>query len=517
MTAHDLSVSGGLPRLRHKPLKIVDTSIRDGNQSLWAATGITTGMAEAMAPIYEQMGLHALDFTSSTHLSMGVKFHGENPWERISRMRAAAPNTLLSCITTGMRFMSWEKAEEEVYRMSLRVMARHGLNRLMIAEPGNDIEQTLKVAEWAKQEGITHVLAGVVYTTSPVHTDEKFLQATNAYATSPFVDAVYLKDPGGLLTAERTRELVPKMRVALGEKTFELHSHCTTGAASHLYLVAAELGIDAVHTGMGPLSNGTAQPSLEHLLTNLDALGIEVDVDRDAAAEGATLLHSFAKAQGLQPGKPTEYDLSFHLHQVPGGMMGTMKRQLAEIGMSDALPAVIEEAGRVRADLGYPIMVTPFSQFVGSQALMNVLAEKSGQERYSRIPDEVLKFVLGDFGTPEGEISADILNRVEDMPRTAELRQTKRERSLEELHKEYEGKFGRRLSEEELLLRIVLPEEQAEIAINAAPAPKWAGTAKRVGTASVNSVQDFINAANALPGWQHISVNRGGANVRLSR
>jgi oxaloacetate decarboxylase alpha subunit len=503
---------------RQGPIKIVDTSIRDGNQSLWAATGITTGMAEAMAPIYERMGLHALDFTSSTHLVMGTKFHGENPWERISRVRAAAPNTHLSCITTGMRFMSWEKAEESVYRMSLRVMARHGLSRIMIAEPGNDIEQTMKVARWAKEEGISDVLAGVVYTTSPVHTDEKFLAATTAYANCPDIDSVYLKDPGGLLTAERTKELVPKMRAALGSKTFELHSHCTTGAAPHLYLVAAELGVDVLHTGMGPLSNGTAQPSLEHVLANLDALGIEVDVDREAAAEGAALLWDFAKKQKLLPGTPNEYDLSFHSHQVPGGMMGTLKRQLAEIGMSDALPAVIEEAGQVRADLGYPIMVTPFSQFVGSQALMNVLAAKSGQERYSRIPDEVVKFVIGDFGSPEGEIIPEILQRVADNPRVAELKAAQRERTLEELHTEYTGKFGKKLSEEDLLLRIVMPHDQVEIAINAAPAPAWSpGARLSSGTGSVNSVQEFIDAANALPTWKSLSVQRDGATVSLSR
>ncbi len=508
----EMSLTG--EKLRRRPLKFVDTSIRDGNQSLWAATGITTGMAEAMAPIYERMGLEALDFTSSTHLLMGTKFHGENPWERISRVRAAAPTTHLSCITTGMRFMSWEKAEESVYRMSLRVMARHGLSRLMIAEPGNDIEQTMRVARWAKEEGITNVLAGVVYTTSPVHTDEKFLAATVAYENCPDIDSVYLKDPGGLLTAERTKELVPKMRSAL-TKTFELHSHCTTGAAPHLYLVAAELGIDALHTGMGPLSNGTAQPSLEHALANLDALGIDVDLDRDAAAEGAALLWDFAKAQKLQPGKPAEYDLSFHGHQVPGGMIGTLKRQLAEIGMSDALPAVMEEAGRVRADLGYPIMVTPFSQFVGSQALMNVLAERSGQERYSRIPDEVVKFVSGDFGTPEGEIDADVRQRVADSPRAAELKAAQRERTLEELHTEYTGKFGKKLSEEDLLLRIVLPEDQAEIAINAAPAPAWAPGAKLAG--SVNSVQDFIDTVHTLPHWKSLSIERDGAHISLTR
>ena len=163
-------------------------------------------------------------------------------------------------------------------------------------------------------------------------------------------------------------------------------------------------------------------------------------------------------------------------------------------------------------------MVTPFSQFVGSQALMNVLAEKSGQERYSRIPDEVVKFVIGDFGTPEGEIIPEILQRVADNPRVAELKAARRERTLEELHTEYTGKFGKRLSEEDLLLRIVMPHDQAEIAINAAPAPAWSqGARLSYGSGAVNSVQQFIDAANALPTWKSLSVQRDGATVSLSR
>jgi len=196
-----------------------------------------------------------------------------------------------------------------------------------------------------------------------------------------------------------------------------------------------------------------------------------------------------------------------------------MKRQLAEIGMSDALPAVIEEAGRVRADLGYPIMVTPFSQFVGSQALMNVLAEKSGQERYSRIPDEVLKFVLGHFGTPEGPISPEVLEKVAALPRTAEFSVPKVERTLEELHAEYAAKFGRELTEEEMLLRIVMPEDQAEIAINAAPAPTWSGSrsARKTPSGSVTRAASFIEAVNALPNWKHLNVNFNGESIRLHR
>jgi oxaloacetate decarboxylase (Na+ extruding) subunit alpha len=513
------AVTSSIHDANRRPVRIVDTSLRDGNQSLWGATGITTGMAEAVGPALDAMGLEAIDFTSSTHLGMGVKIHRENPWERLSRMRTVTPNTPLSAITTGMRFISWERASEAVFRMSLRMLAKHGLRRLQIAEPMNDVDVTLRVAQWAKEEGIEQVVAAVVFTESPVHTDERYRLNAERYAASPFVDAVYLKDPGGLLTDARTRELIPLLRAATGETTLELHSHCTTGSASQLYLTAAELGVDVLHTGLGPLSNGTAQPSLENLMTNLDTLGIPVDIDRAAAVRAADILTSIADAQGLQPGRPTEYDLSSHVHQVPGGMMGTLRRQLGEIGMLDKLPAVIEEAGRVRAELGYPIMVTPFSQFVGSQALMNVLAVGNGEDRYSRIPDEVIRFVLGTFGTPEGPIDDDVLSRVHDMSRTAELSVDTPEKSLDELHAQYASQFGRDVPDEELLLRVVMPTEQVETMLAAGAAPSWPSTGRAADAPRppVTSAAEFIKEVDRLPRWRSVSVRFGGNSISLHR
>jgi len=499
------------------PVRLLDTSLRDGNQSLWGATGLTTGMVEAVGPLLDQVGYEAIDFTSSTNLSMGVKWHRESPWERISRMHAVMPNTPLSAISTGMRFMSWDKASETVMRLALRLMASHGLGRLQIAEPMNDVESALRVAEWAKQEGIAQVVAAVTFTESPVHTDESYSRNARLFSASPFVDSVYIKDPGGLLTVERTRQLVPGIRAAVGSKSLELHSHCTTGAASQLYLAAAELGVDVLHTGLGPLSNGTAQPSLENLIANLDALQIPVRVNRDAAAAAADVLYSIAASQGLEAGVPTEFDLSPHVHQVPGGMMSTLKRQLGELRMLDDLPAVIEEAGRVRADLGYPIMVTPFSQFVGSQALMNVLAAKTGEERYSRIPDEVVRFVLGNFGSPEGDIAPEVLERVSSLPRAKELAKPPVERSLAELHEEYGQKMGRPLNEEELLLRMVLPGDQIDAMLGAGPAPRWTAAGTRGSAAPVTSVTDFIAAAHTLPKWKYLAVHRGAEKVELRR
>ena len=491
-------------------IRIVDTSLRDGNQSLWGATGLTTGMVEAVAPLLDRAGFAAIDFTSSTHLAVGVKWHRENPWERIARMHAVAPGATLSAITTGMRFMSWDKASEAVMRLALRSMAESGLSRLQIAEPMNDIEATLRVAQWAKEEGIAQVVAAATFTESPVHTDDSYADAIAAYATRDTIDGVYLKDPGGLLTVERTRVLVPRLRVAAGPRPLELHSHCTTGAAPEVYLVAAELGVDILHTGLGPLSNGTAQPSFERLVENLDQLGIEVDVDRDAATEAAALLHEIARSQGLAPGLPVEFDLSPHRHQIPGGMMGTLRRQLGEIGMADKLPAVLAEATRVRAELGYPIMVTPFSQFVGSQALANVLAVERGGERWSTVSDEVIRYVLGQFGTPQGAIDPEVSRAVTERTRALELAVATEDPDLDAFGTEQVAALGRELDAGELLLRFLLPGDQVDAMRAAGPAPAWSPT-------SIDDAVGFVRAVEAIDGWSTLSVVRAGERVDLSR
>lgn len=495
---------------RTRPVRFVDTSLRDGNQSLWGATGITTGICEAVGPALERAGFHAIDFTSSTNLSMGVKFHQEDPWERIARMKAVVSTTPLSAITPGMRFMSWEKSPEAVMRMALRLMARHGVSRLQISEPMNSPEATTRIARWAHEEGFEHVVAALTFTESPVHTDEVYLRNVAAFVADADVDGIYLKDPGGLLTVERTRQLFPKLRDAAGDTTLEIHTHCTTGSAPEVYVVAAQLGADVIHTGLGPLSNGTAQPSIEQLVKNFDALGIPYEIDLDAVAEAGEILHAAARERGLQPGRPTEYDVAPHTHQVPGGMMGTLKRQLSEIGLADALDEVIAEAKRVRAELGYPIMVTPFSQFVGSQSLLNVLAQRNGQERYSQMPDEVLHLVLGHYGDPMGAVAPEVTAKAEGFPRAAELLADPEPVTLDELRARFGG--GGDLPEEELILRTVLPHDQVDSMVAARPAPAW-----HPGGRPVTSLTEFLTVVRDLPNWRSLSVVRGRESIHLKR
>ncbi|NEK86871.1 biotin carboxyl carrier protein [Blastococcus saxobsidens] len=502
-------MSAGRPVVR-----LVDTSLRDGNQSLWGATGLTTGMVEAVGPALERARFHALDFTSSTHLSVGVRFHQEDPWERIARMRAVVPTTPLSLITTGMRFMSWDRSPESVMRMALAALARHGMRRLQIAEPMNDTEAALAVARMAHEEGIEQVVAAVTFTESPVHTDDLYRKAAEALAADPAVDAVYLKDPGGLLTMERTAALVPELLEAVGDVPLELHSHCTTGVAPQVYVLAAQLGVPILHTAIGALANGTSQPSITRLAANLDAVGIDVDIDLAAVAEAEELIAAFAATQGLAPGAPTDYDLSPHAHQVPGGMMGTLKRQLAEMRVPELLPAVLEEVRRVRAELGYPIMVTPYSQFVGSQAVLNVVGARSGQARWSRLPDEVIRYVLGHFGPPPGRVDPDVERLVAASPRTTELDVPWPEPTADELRERARAAASGPVSDDEAVLRAVLPAEQLAAVAAAGPAPSWPAAPP---TTPVHGLGDVLARVRALPRWRSLDLSIGDTHISLRR
>jgi len=386
---------------------IVDTTMRDGNQSLWGATGLTTPDVLAIAPTLDRVGFHAIDFTASTHMAVSVRFHHEDPWERIRLMRAAMPRTPLTFLTTGARFISWQPAGEDVMRLVFRLVVRHGIRRVQIADPANDVDQLRRLASWAREAGAEEIVTALTYSISPVHTDDYYRARGDALASRGDIDRLYLKDPGGLLTPERVRELAPLLGVDRS-RPVELHSHCTTGLAPLVYLAGAEAGFGTLHTAVSPLANGTSQPAAETTLRNLATLGIGHRLDLEALAAVAAHFRAHAETRGLPLGVPLEYDAAYPRHQLPGGMVSTMRRQLEEIRRPDLFDAALEEVAHVRADLGYPILVTPFSQFVAAQAVLNV----SSGERYARVPDEVVRYLLGQFGPPPASPDPEVADRI---------------------------------------------------------------------------------------------------------
>jgi oxaloacetate decarboxylase alpha subunit len=445
-------------------IQLIETSLRDGNQCLWAALGIDTAKTLTIAPVMDAVGFKAIDFTTSTHMGVAVRYKREDPWERIRLMAAAAPRTPLQFMSTGFRFISWESASPEFMALAFRTLARNGIRRFCLADPMNDADANIACARMVKQGGGEYVIAALVYTLSPIHDDAHYAAAARKLAACPDIDALYIKDPGGLLTPQRASTLLPAVRAQVGSKALELHSHCTIGLAELTYLDAVSHGVAALQCASGAASDGNSNPPAERIVANLRSLGHSVNVDDEALAEVSRYFTRLAEAEGLPAGRPQAFDAAYLQHQLPGGTIGTMRRHLTESRVRHLEGAVIEELGRVREELGWPIVMTPFAQMLITQAVMNV----TGRERYGVIPDEVIRYALGRFGKPNVPINPEVYARIESHPRTRELRAEPPMASLAELRK----RLGPRLSEEELLLRATMPAGQVDAMLAQPPAPR---------------------------------------------
>src|SRR5688572_6191589 len=445
-------------------LQIVETSLRDGNQCLWGALGVTTANTLTIAPAMERAGYRAIDFTTSTHMGVAVRYKQEDPWERIRCMAEICRNTPLQFLSTGFRFIAWETASPEFMELAFRTLATNGIRRFALADPMNDAVSNAEVARLVKRSGGEQVIGALVYTISPIHDDAHYAAAARTMAACPDIDALYIKDPGGLLSARRARTLIPAIMAEIGEKPLELHNHCTTGLAEPACLDAAELGIAAVQCASGGAADGTSNPPIQRMIANLRTLGHTVDIDDEAVAEVADYFTALAEAEGLPTGRPMAFDAAYLRHQLPGGMVGTMRRHLSDHRVPHLEGAVVEELGRVREELGWPIVMTPFAQMVMTQAVMNVTAA----ERYSVIPDEVIRYAIGKFGRPNQPIAPDVLDRSMGLPRTKELAAEPGPAALGDLRK----RIGTGLSDEEFLLRATMPAGQIDAMQAAGPAPR---------------------------------------------
>jgi len=482
------------------PIQFIDTTVRDGNQSLWGATGLTTGMILQIAPVMDQVGFRAIDFITSTHMAVTVRWHRENPWERIRLMRQAARVTPLSFLTTGFRFISWEVAHEDLMRLVFGLLLEAGIRRFYVMDPMNDMAATVACANTIAALGGEDIVGALVYTVSPVHDDAFYAECAGQLARAANIRTVYLKDPGGLLTPERARTIIPAIKARLGAKPLELHSHCTIGLAQFSYLEAARLGIAALHTAAGPLGNDAAQPAAESIAGNLREEGFAIGLDLEKLAQMSAYFRRLALAEGLPLARPQVFDSRYFRHQMPGGMLGTMRRQLRELRQEHRLAEALEEVERVRQELGYPIMVTPFSQVVGTQAVMNMLSGK----RYANVPDEVIRYALGRFGTPAAPLDPEVRDRILGLPRAKELGA---EPDMPELA-EFRRRFGSNMPDEELILRAVMPAEQVDAMLAAGPC-------RRSYNAELRPVLELLRELSKRPEVTHARLEKPGFKMEL--
>ena len=481
-------------------IRLIETSLRDGNQCLWGALGIDTARTLSIAPVMERVGYAAIDFTTSTHMGVAVRYKQQDPWERIRLMAAACPTTPLQFLSTGFRFISWETASPEFMALAFATLARNGIRRFALADPTNDAAANAQAARMVKAAGGEQVIGALVFTLSPIHDDAHYADAARTMAASPDIDALYIKDPGGLLTPERARTLIPAILAQIGATPLELHAHCTIGLADRTYLEGAALGVSALQCASGGAADGTSNPPIERTVRNLRELGHSVDVDDVALAEVGRYFADLAAAEGLPTGAPMAYDAGYVRHQLPGGMVGTMRRHLADHRVSHLEGAVIEELGRVREELGWPIVMTPFAQMLQTQAVMNV----TGAERYATIPDEIVRFALGRFGRPNRPIAPEVMDRILSSPRARELQAEPEMAPLAELRQ----RVGVQLSDEEFLLRATMPGAMVD-------AMQAAGPASRLYDPATRPVMDLIERLLARTDLTRITVEKPGFRLEL--
>ena len=388
-----------------RTIRFIDTTLRDAHQCLWS-TRMTTAMMLPVAQHLDRAGFEAIDLEGGAVFDVCVRYLREDPWERMRIMSAAITQTPLIIMTRGQSLFTFELFPDDVVELTAQRIAANGIRYHTPYDALNDVRNLTVPVRAAKEAGL-YVAAGVVYTISPVHTDAYYARKAREIVALG-VDALFLKDPSGLLTPERARTLIPTLREAVGSLPLQLHTHCLTGLGPQTSLEAIACGVDVVHTATSVLANGASQPATECVARQAQEMGYRVDLDLDALAPVREHFTCVAQREGKPLGAVAAYDPFHYEHHVPGGMISNLRSQLRDMGMEDKLHAILEEMALVRKELGYPIIVSPFAQFVATQATLNVI----GGERYKTIPDEVRRYALGYYGELAAPVEPNLYDRI---------------------------------------------------------------------------------------------------------
>lgn len=485
---------------RAPDLSFVDTTLRDGSQSLWSLNMTTAMMVPALGAI-NAVGYDAVEVMSTAEFKKCVRDLKEDPWQRLRVLRDGLPDTRRRFIR-GRNIGTFQVFPDAVEHLWTERLAANGVSELRISDSSNT------PARWAEQTALARanglgVVLNVIYSLSPKHTDAYYAErARAAAALKP--DGICLKDPGALITPDRTQTLVPIVLAAAGGIPVEFHTHCLTGLGAACTFEAMRLGVACVNTATPPLANGASNPSVFTALANARALGRRPTIDDSLLPEVERHFTEVAARNGFPVGRPLDFDYGQYVHQVPGGMISNFRFQLGRMGMAERLPAILEETGRVRAELGHPIMVTPYSQFVGSQAAVNVI---TGQ-RYGVLTDEVIQFALGAWGEEEANgIDPDVRDRILGSARAKELaRVAVPQPSLDEVRRRHGGPG---VSDEAMLLRIATDAASVEA--------MRAGGASLAPDGRAVPLTDLIARLDRLPSTRHVRIEKAGLSLTLAR
>lgn len=481
-------------------LGFIDVTLRDAHQCLWS-TRMTTDMMLPIVADIDRAGYDWINVLGGAVFDVCVRFLGENPYRRM-RALTSRLSTPCDALTRGQSIYTFELFPDDVVELNVARLAACGLRMLTVYDALNDNRNLESSIAAAHRHGMA-VNAEVVYVVSPVHTDAYYEERVRELVALG-ADHIAIKDASGLLLPERARTLCPTVRRAAGRTPVQIHSHCQSGMTPEVYAEAIRAGFDYAQTATAPLANGASLPAVEEIRARALEAGCAVRLDPEALAEVAGWFRWLCVREDRPQGRVATYDPALWRHQVPGGMISNLRSQLAQMGMSERLPEILEEAAIVREDLGYPILVSPFAQYIVTQAVLNVVQG----ERYRTIPDEVRKYAMGHYGRLAARPSDRFLERANVEPGV--LSKQRPGSRIEPWLPRLRRRHGPQASDEELLLRAFYPADLVDPLLG--PEPEY--TARATRTTPLRELVRYLRDRRDL---EQIRVKFGGTELGFTR
>lgn len=429
---------------------ITDTTLRDAHQSLWA-TRMTTEEMLPIAPLMDEIGFWSVEMWGGATFDVCLRFLKEDPWERLKKLRERFKNTRLQMLLRGQNLVGYRHYPDDIVRRFVRKAAENGITVFRIFDALNDIRNIEVAVDEAKKVGAI-VEGTIVYTISPIHTEEHYAETAKKLLDLE-VDTICIKDMAGILKPRETVRLVKTIR-RLTNKPIHLHCHYIGGMATMNYVEGIENGANIVDTASFPLAFGSSQPATEVIVAALKETPYDTGLDLEKLYEIAEYFEEVRKRRGFKRGQTSLVHMRIFSHQIPGGMISNLYSQLEQQRAVDRIDEVLKEVPRVRAEVGYPPLVTPLSQIVGTQAVLNVLTGK----RWSVITKEMRDYIKGFYGKPPGEISKDVIKKV--LNKDDEIIDVRPGALLTKTFEDYKAEIGDLAeSEEDVLSYALFPNE----------------------------------------------------------
>ncbi len=388
-------------------VKIVETALRDGHQSLFA-TRMTTEEVLSAAEELDNAGYYALEVWGGATFDSCISFLNEDPWERLRKVRAVCKKTKLQMLFRGQNILGYHHYADDVVDKFCELSIKNGIDIIRVFDALNDVRNLKQAVESTKKYGGECQIA-LSYTTSPIHTVDYYVELAKEVEKMG-ADSLCIKDMAGVLLPETAYELVSKLKAAV-KLPIELHGHCTGGIMEMTYRKAIEAGVDIIDTALSPISGGTSQPSTEAFVYALQGTTYDTNLNVDMLNKAAKKMNKIIDkylSNGLLNPKALSYNPNILKYQVPGGMLSNLMKQLSDQGAMDKYDDVLNEVPRVRKDMGYPPLVTPLSQMVGTQAVMNVI---TGQ-RYKMVPKEIKEYLHGLYGAAPAPVNEEVRKQI---------------------------------------------------------------------------------------------------------